>query len=80
MQCILRHSLYAEASTHVKHRNVQQLEVPLQIDVETPTSQLPFLCPYTSQHTDLVNSSLTTTANHSLIPSFSLYFHKQNGP
>ena len=30
------------------------------------TSQLPFLCPYTSQHTDLVNNSLTTTANHSL--------------
>ena len=32
------------------------------------TSQLPFLCPYTNQRTDLVNSSLTHTANHSLTP------------
>ena len=31
--------------------------------------------------TDLVNSSLTATANHTLTPSFSVYFHKQeNGP
>jgi hypothetical protein len=36
------------------------------------TSQLSFLCPYTSQHIDLVNSSLTTTANHSLTSPFSL--------
>jgi len=41
------------------------------------TSQLTFLCPYTNQHSDLVNSSLTTTANHSLTPSFSVCFHKQ---
>ena len=34
------------------------------------------LC-HTNQHTDLVNSSLITTANHSLTPSFSGYFHKQ---
>jgi hypothetical protein len=45
--------------------------------VETPTLQLSFLCPYTNQVTDLVNSSVTTTANHSLTPSFSVYFHKQ---
>ena len=31
MQYILRYSLHAEASTHVKQRNVQQLEVPLQV-------------------------------------------------
>jgi len=30
MRYTLCYSLYAEASTHVKHRNVQQLEVPLQ--------------------------------------------------
>jgi hypothetical protein len=30
MWYILRHSLYAEASTHLKLGNVQQLEVPLQ--------------------------------------------------
>jgi len=30
-----------------------------------------------STNTDLVNCSLTTTANHSLTPSFSVYFHKQ---
>jgi len=30
-----------------------------------------------STHTDLVNGSLTTTANHSLMPSFSVYFHEQ---
>ena len=41
------------------------------------TSQLSFLCPHTNQHTDLVNSSLTTTAHHSLTPSFSVYFHEQ---
>jgi len=41
------------------------------------TSQLSFLCPYTNQRFDPVNSSLTTTANHSLTPSFSVYFHKQ---
>jgi len=35
--------------------------------VETPTLQLSFLCPYTKQYTDLVNSSVTTTANHSLL-------------
>jgi len=33
-----------------------------------------FLCPYTNQHTDLANSILTTTGNHSLTPSFSVYF------
>ena len=43
--------------------------------METPTLQLSFLCPYTKQCTDLVNSSVTTTANHSLTPS-SVYFHK----
>jgi len=37
------------------------------------TSQLSFLCPYTNQHTDLANSILTTTGNHSLTPSFSAY-------
>jgi len=41
------------------------------------TSQFSFLCPDTNQHSDLVNSSLTTTANHSFTPSFSVYFHKQ---
>jgi hypothetical protein len=45
--------------------------------VEAPTLQLSFLCLYTNQHTDLVSSSLTTTANHSLTPNFSVYFHKQ---
>ena len=30
-----------------------------------------------STHTDLVNGSLTTTANHSLTPSFSVYFYEQ---
>jgi len=30
MWYILHYSLYAEASTHVKHENVQQIEVPLQ--------------------------------------------------
>ena len=38
------------------------------------TSQLSFLCPYTNQHTDSANSILTTTGNHSLIPSFPVYF------
>ena len=38
------------------------------------TSQLSFLCPYTNQHTDPANSILTTTGNHSLTPSFSVYF------
>ena len=33
--------------------------------VETPTLQLSFLCPYTKQHTDLVNSRLTATAKYS---------------
>ena len=36
-----------------------------------------FLCPYTNQHNNRVNSSLTTTANHSLTPPFSVYFHEQ---
>ena len=48
-----------------------------QVLVGAPTMQFSFLCPYTNQHSDLANSSLTTTANHSLIPSFSVYFHKQ---
>jgi hypothetical protein len=51
--------------------------LPGKHDVETPTLQLSFLCPYTKQQTDLVNSSLTTTANHSFTPSYSVYFHKQ---
>ena len=37
----------------------------------------PHSSPSSVQHSDLVNSSLTTTANHSLTPSFSVYFHKQ---
>jgi len=41
------------------------------------TSQLSVLCPHTNQHSDLVNSPLTATGNHSLTPSFSVYFHKQ---
>ena len=41
------------------------------------TAQLSILSPYNNQHSDLVNSSLTTTANHSLTPSFSIYFHKR---
>ena len=45
--------------------------------VEAPILQLSFLCRYTNQHTDLVNSSLNTTANHSLTPSFTVSFHKQ---
>ena len=45
------------------------------------TSQLSFLCPYTSQHTDLANSILTTTGNHSFTPSFSVYFQtKETAP
>ena len=40
------------------------------------TSQLSFLCPYTNQHT-IVNNSLTHTANHSLTPSFYVYFYEQ---
>jgi len=43
------------------------------------TSHLSFFCPFTSQHTDLVNSSLTTTASHSLSPSFSTSTKKENG-
>jgi len=45
--------------------------------VETPKLQISFLCPYTKHQTDLGNSSLTATANHSLTPSFPVYFHKQ---
>jgi len=44
------------------------------------TSQLSFLCPYTHQHTDQDNSSLTTTANHSHTPSFSTSTNKENDP
>ena len=45
------------------------------------TSQLSFLCPYTNQHTDQANSILTTTGNHSLTPSFSVYFQtKETAP
>jgi len=40
------------------------------------TALLPLSLPQ-SPHTDLVNSSLTTTANHCLGPSFSVYFHEQ---
>jgi len=40
------------------------------------TALLP-LSVHQSTHTDLVNGSLTTTANHSLTPSFSVYFHEQ---
>jgi len=44
-------------------------------------SQLSFLCPYTNQHTDPANSILTTTGNHSLTPSFSVYFQtKKTAP
>jgi len=45
----------------------------------TPTLQLSFLCPYTNQHSDLINGTLTTTPNHSLTPSFSAT-NKENGP
>jgi len=45
------------------------------------TSQLSFLCLYTNQHTDPANSILTTTGNHSLTPSFSVYFQtKKTAP
>ena len=42
------------------------------------TSQLSFLCPYTHQNTDLANSILTTTGNHSLTLSFLVYFQTKN--
>ena len=42
------------------------------------TSQLSILFPYSNQHTDLVNSSLTTTL--SLSPSLSTSTNKGNGP
>ena len=40
------------------------------------TALLPLSVPQ-STHTDLVNGSLTITANHYLTPSFSVYFHEQ---
>jgi len=40
------------------------------------TALLPLSVPQ-STHTDLVNGSLTSTANHSLTPSFYVYFHEQ---
>ena len=40
------------------------------------TALLPLSVPQ-STHTDLVIGSLTTTANHSFTPSFSVYFHEQ---
>jgi len=40
------------------------------------TTLLPLPVPQ-STHTDPVYSSLTTTANHSLTPSFSVYYHEQ---
>ena len=46
-------------------------------DVGTPTLQFSFFCLHTNTHTDQDNSSLTTRANHSLTPSFSVYFHNQ---
>jgi len=45
------------------------------------TSQLSFLCLHTNPHTDPDNSNLTTTAIHSLTPSFSVYLREpKNGP
>jgi len=49
----------------------------LKCTVGTPTLQLSFLCLHTNLHTDQVKCSLTTTANHSLTPAFSVYFHEQ---
>jgi len=68
-------------SGHVKHNtadmgtptchSISSYSIPFHL-----TALLPLSVPK-SPHTDPVNGSLTATANHSLTPSFSVYFHEQ---